>query len=118
MTAYTFGLTSLETGRLLGEAIVCPQARYVSVAWRGAGRLDRKFVHAASWTRIERELADGWPNGIVDTRSAVGETLIADRVAVVVQLVSKTIIAGLPADIVRILDARLQSPPEEGGTRQ
>ena len=58
MTAYLFTITSLETGRQLGAALIAPQARYASIAWRGASRLARPFVTPENWREIEREVTD------------------------------------------------------------
>jgi hypothetical protein len=36
LRAITFAISDLATGRGLALALVCPEARYASIAWRGA----------------------------------------------------------------------------------
>jgi hypothetical protein len=49
MRALTFALSQLDTGRGLGHALICADARYASIAWLGAERLDRRFVELGDW---------------------------------------------------------------------
>ena len=71
MTAYVFTITSLETGRRLGAAVLCPQARYASIAWHGAPRPSRPFVLPMGWLAIERELGEQLPAGPLPTTSPI-----------------------------------------------
>jgi hypothetical protein len=65
VSAHHFLLTHVETGVITGHALVCAEARYASVRWKGADRLDRRFVAAPAWKPIERELREGWSKGLV-----------------------------------------------------
>ena len=56
MTAFTFVLTSLETGTAVGFALVCVEAHYASVRWLGADRLDRCLDSPANWDVIAQEV--------------------------------------------------------------
>jgi hypothetical protein len=78
MTAHHFLLTHLETGALVGQALVCAEARYASVRWKGAERLDRRFVPAPAWKAIEVEVRDGWSKGLVAVESAVFATVVPE----------------------------------------
>jgi len=49
MRAMTFALSDLAIGRGLGHELICADARYASVAWIGADRLDRRFFDPAAW---------------------------------------------------------------------
>jgi len=52
VTAYRFTLTSRRTGSLEGVAVVCLDARYLSVQWAGAPRITRRHVTPAQWKEI------------------------------------------------------------------
>jgi hypothetical protein len=43
LSAITFAIRDLATSRRLALALICPEARYASIAWRGAERLDRRY---------------------------------------------------------------------------
>ena len=57
MTATTFTLT--EADRVVGLGLICVEARYASVNWAGADRLDRLHPSTDQWTEIKRLMADG-----------------------------------------------------------
>jgi hypothetical protein len=59
----TFTLNSLETGRRLGGAVVCPGGGYASVWWQGTPRPARRHAALATWREIEGELSVGLPPG-------------------------------------------------------
>lgn len=111
MTAHHFVLTSLETGAMLGQALICPEARYASVRWKGADRLDRRFVPALSWKAIERELQDGWPKGLVAVGSTVFLTIVpkGHRGSLQVQFRAGPPIDAVPAAAAQALDGYLNA---------
>jgi len=62
MRAHRLDLRSKLSGDLEGVALVCFDARYASVRWRGADRLERRHAPAAMWKALEpvlRSLAIG-----------------------------------------------------------
>jgi hypothetical protein len=57
--AWAFSLTHLETGDVLGIAMVCAEARYLTALWANGQRF-RHFATLEDWQTIERELYDGF----------------------------------------------------------
>jgi len=110
MTALTFTLADLATGRGLAHAIICFEARYASVAWLGETRLDRKFVERADWRMLELALVVGLPNTSVESTHIVQRILVpADRrSSVLVQWAAKMPLDVAPARVAEILDAWLR----------
>ena len=54
--AFSFTLTDFETGRLLGLALVSPEARYASVLAAGGNRLDQRHALPSHWKELEVDL--------------------------------------------------------------
>lgn len=115
MTAYHFVLAELESGRVAGHALICPEARYCSVRWwRRADRLDRRFVHGAGWRQLGAELVDqDWPKGYVEPTSAIGAAIVpADmRRSLSIQHVSDPSVVARNADAAQALDHYLLAQP-------
>ena len=114
MTAHTFLIVDLVTGRRLGGGVVCPEARYASLLRTSADRPDRRFVPVTAWLTIEKELQ--WlDNGPVDADSALSRALLGERRthSLALQRLSQMPIEGEPAETGRKLDALLRSllPP-------
>src|SRR5260221_11083467 len=86
----TFALSDLATGRGLGLALVCPEVRYASVAWRGADWLDRRHAPLTLWKEIEYEMQVGVPPGPLESTSAFVVVLLDPerRRSVMVQYVN------------------------------
>ena len=53
---FTFTLTDFETGRLLGLALACPEARYASVLAVGSDRFERRHALPSHWKELEVDL--------------------------------------------------------------
>jgi hypothetical protein len=53
LRAITFAITDLALGRRLALALICPEARYASIACRGAERLDRRCGTPGSGSRLK-----------------------------------------------------------------
>lgn len=113
MTAVTYVITALETGRRLGHALVCVEARYASVRWSGDTRLDRRFGAPATWRSVAAEQAPGFDAGPLSADSGVVQLLIDDgrRRSVAVQYVSAVPITAAPEDVVGQLDRQLRQLP-------
>ena len=62
MTAVTFTIRTRERGQLVGQAVLCVQARYASVMRSISPYPDRKFATIEQWKAIERELDDTLPS--------------------------------------------------------
>jgi hypothetical protein len=113
MRAIAFVLVQLATGRPARWAVICLEARYASVLWLGAGRLDRRHALPAVWKAVAAEIALGIPPGPIDRSSALAGLLGADRSDVALQYVSAQPIAvDNPSAVVLALDSllRLSAP--------
>lgn len=92
---------------MVGQALVCVEARYASIRWKGAPRLDRRFVDAARWRPIERELRDGWTKGLVSPDSVVFVALLAERRSLQLQFMTSPPIEAEPLTASAVLDGYL-----------
>jgi hypothetical protein len=109
VTAWTFALSSLETGRLVGLAVLCFEARYASVALVGAEHLERRHASPRAWKDIGQELAFGIPPGPLPRSSAIGRLLTGGAASIVLQyLNTRPVDAVAPADVVGTLDTLLK----------
>ncbi len=79
MTIHVFTIRQLETGRLVGQAVVCAPARYASVLWHGAERPDRRFAALAEWQAIDRELALQLPPEPLESTNPIVVLLARER---------------------------------------
>lgn len=115
MTATAFLIVDLVTGRRLGGAVVAPEARYCSRLLAGAERLDRRFVPAPAWPKVERELAELHSGPPVDSDSAVSVAVLGDRRthSQALQRLHATPVAGEPGEVASKLDQLVRSllPP-------
>lgn len=109
ISAWTFALLSSIAGETLGLAMICPEARYVTIAWKG-GRFERRHAGPALWRSIEADLLTGFPGGVVPKVSAVTSVLAGSRAAVidVGQLHALPVTIGEPSDAVTALDGALR----------
>jgi hypothetical protein len=99
LRAITFAITDLATGRHLALALICPEARYASVAWRGAERLDRRYGTPEQWKQIEMDLQVGLPSVPLESTSWMVDVLLDPnrRRGLVVQHMSV-----LPIEVERV----------------
>jgi|SRR5579862_1172908 len=106
--AVTFALTSLETGRLVGFAAVCAEARYASVAWHGANRLERRHAAPAAWKAVEQEFALGLAAGPIERATVLANLVAGGRPDIVMQYVSvESVEVASPGEVANVLDAFL-----------
>lgn len=115
MTAFAFAIRRLETGQLVGQAVLCAEARYCSVLWRGARRPDRRFAAVDAWKAILAQLGEQLAPGPLDRDSAIQQLLCGrDRAAgLVVQYLWQEPIDKAPADVPLELDQRLAMVQQE-----
>jgi hypothetical protein len=107
VTAVLFAIMHLETGRQAGTALVCPDARYASVQWVGADRLDRRLASPALWQGVIVETMPGFDAGPLERGSAIARLLV-DRSDLVVQYVwARPLEDVAPASVAAMLDALL-----------
>lgn len=76
MIAHHFLISSESGLKLLGHALLCPAARYASVRWREADRLDRRIVPPDAWPNVVAELKNGWTKGIAPRESVTYAAMI------------------------------------------
>lgn len=107
--AFTFTLTDLETGRLLGLALVCPEARYASVLAVGSPQFDRRHALPSHWKELEVDLKR-LPAGPLERSSTVVRLLLdVDRRSnVVVQALTGMPADGEPERSAQLLDTLLR----------
>jgi len=117
MTAYVFTISSLETGRTLGAAVVAPQARYASIAWRGAARIERWFLPPASWLAVERAGAEQLEAGPLPHDSPFVQALRLPNDQVLQYLSVEPVGAAGGLIHVEVLDARLRAAAAAFGAR-
>jgi len=110
MTALTFGIASLSTGAGLGYGMICFEARYASVAWFGADRLDRRVVMRSEWRMLELALQVGIPDTPLQSTHVVPWILVAAdrRASVLVQRVADLRVAVEHARVAETLDGWLR----------
>jgi len=102
--AHRFDLRSKVSGESEGVAVVCADARYASVRWRGAERLSRLHAPPSAWKTVEpllRALALG------DAAPPAVATLIAPERQLVVVCISAHTISAAPFDVTAALDGLL-----------
>lgn len=109
LTVFTFSLTDLDSGRSLGQAVICLDARYIAIQWQGAERLDRRYARLAEWAEIKAQLGLGLTPGPLDRHSAIAGFLTHDTSAVVQYVSQEPIRIERPEDAVNKLDARLRN---------
>ena len=79
MTAYTFTLRTRERGQLVGQAVLCLEARYVSVTWTTSPYPDRRFATPAQWKAIQSDLDMKLPAAPLEDQSAIVQVMVGDR---------------------------------------
>lgn len=107
----TLVLRSLETGRTLARALVCPRVQYASIWWIRGNRIDRRFATAEAWRALEMELRPGLDAGPLPREAAVVEVLLEpdQRSGITVQyLVREDLDVSGPEHAARALDAQLR----------
>jgi hypothetical protein len=94
VTATIFRLHRLDSGRQLGWALLCPEARYGSLALDEVAELVRRFGVARTWLEVEHELSLGLNPGPLPADGPIAQLLVGDAArAVVVQYVTVQMIA-------------------------
>lgn len=110
LDALTLVIKDLETGRVRGHALVCPNAGYASVLLLGQDRIDRRFASVAQFNAIKQEIGDGLEPGPLD-RFTVLVKLIAGDSGAIVQYVNRMPLEAenRPGAAATALDAHLRA---------
>jgi hypothetical protein len=116
LTAHTFTLTSLETGTLIGLALVAPEARYCSLFARRVPRLQRRYPSPRLWRAIEQELQPGLDASLWPADSALVRALDVTR-SVAVRYLSGMDVAVPAVGAADVLDRTLTQQAAAAGMR-
>jgi hypothetical protein len=111
VTAVTFTIKTRERGHLVGQAVLCVEARYASVMRTTSPYPDRKFATIEQWKALERELDDKLPTTPLDDTSAIVRVLLGEKAyQVSLQYLSQEPIpeGTRPDQVVVELDQRLR----------
>ena len=111
LRAITFTFTSLETGSLLGAAVLAPAARYASVHLAGAPMITRKFLSPSLWQQAEQEISVGLNPGPLPAKGAIAQALASSEFVVIHYLHAQDVAVERPELTVQALDALLRSEP-------
>lgn len=76
MTAYTFTIRMRELNQVVAQAVICDEARYASVWWKGQTRTIRQFLAPEDWKAVEHELDHKMPSAALEDDSAIARALI------------------------------------------
>jgi len=114
VTAIRFVLAALDTGRLVAHAVIATDARYCSIAWIGAGRLERRYLTGPEWLDIEREIERQLPPTPLPKTSPIVVALLdfSKRSSVAVQYLTTLPIEAAPGEVVAVLDGMLRQEAE------
>lgn len=108
MTGVLFTIT--EAGRVVGLGLVCAEARYCSVRWAGADRLDRCHLAANDWPLVGAIFKDGMSTRPLEASNVIAATLTAGRPGVAVQWLARLPVeAAEPSTVSANLDRLLRS---------
>lgn len=111
-TVHTFAMHSRENGRPVGQAVICPEARYLSVKWAVYASAERRIPTTDEWTTITEELDATLPSAELTPSGPIVKTLGGDRAELVSvrYLDQQRLPANLPADVLLDeFDRRLRS---------
>jgi hypothetical protein len=106
----TFALSDLLTG--VGRlALICPDARYASIASQGHDRIERRFGTPADWREVASMLTLGLEPGPLPGDHVMSRMLVDERQrkATTVQYVSSQPMAFEPGTAAAVLDAHLRA---------
>lgn len=104
--AWRFALVDSD-GALKGGALVCPDARYLSVMWVGSSRFDRRHAAAKAWPLIQGEVKVP-ALGADLSASTTAAHLIAGDTGARVRMMGLSLITERPHELAAALDSRLR----------
>jgi len=93
----------------LGAAVLCPEVRYASIAWRRASRLDRRFARPETWRAILEQYQRGLSPEPLPTDSAIAQLFAVPDVLPlsIAHVRTDPVEAASPAETVTRLDQQL-----------
>ena len=75
LRTWAFAINLIQSNTAVAQALICPEARYVSVRWQD-GRLDRRHVSALLWPALEQELTRDLAAEPVSRSSMISTVLV------------------------------------------
>jgi len=114
MIAITFTIRTRERRQLVGQVVICLDARYASVLWTTSPYPDRKFATIDQWKAIQSELDMKLAAGPLDDQSMIVQVLVGERASgvSVEYLNQEPLPAGTrPDQVIVQLDQRLRQLP-------
>ena len=124
LTAWSFVVSELLSGRRIGQAVLSPQARYASAVAAGshprlglslerpeASRIDRLHLSPRQWQDVEAQIALGLEPGPLDGASPIAVAISGDHAKdVIIQyVVQHTLQIERPEDAAAVLDEKLRA---------
>jgi hypothetical protein len=109
MMAMASALTALESGRRVGHAVMCAEARYVCVQLAGVDRPERRFIRAQDWPALDHAVSETLQAGPLPVDGAISSALLPPdkrRSTVVQYLYAQPVVDG--PDVAVRLDALLR----------
>jgi hypothetical protein len=93
----------------LGGAVICPDVRYASIAWRRAARLDRRFARPETWRDVIEQFRLGLPTTALPETSPIARLLSAPDVLTlsVTHVQTAPVRPATPGETVTRLDRQL-----------
>jgi len=109
MTAYTFTIRLREKSQVVGQAVLCAEARYVSVWWTSPPRVDRRFATPTQWLRIINELDAKLPANPLEDTSTIVQVLVGEHAPrFLIQYLTAEPIEEAPERVTPVLEQRLR----------
>jgi hypothetical protein len=113
LTAVTFAVTN-PNAETIGLAVLCVEARYASMRWRGVDRVDRRFASPAEWKDMEHQLKMGLSTKPLPPAGVFARVLTGGGPDRIVRWLNvTTITVDDPAMAVQAFDAHLKRQPVE-----
>ena len=107
--AWTFVVTSLDTGRSLALGLICPDAEFVGLSSCASETKapvpEHRQLTPDAWRDLRHELSLGLSSTPVARASAIHQALAGDANALTIQYLSNQLIALAPPDeVAAVLD--------------
>lgn len=110
LRTWAFAIHFNESSTPVAQAVICPDAKYVSVRWKD-GRLDRRHIPPALWPDLEAELTIDLRANPVSRSSMISTVLVGSMGALmyVAFLEMQSIHVKRPEDAESALDTATRS---------
>ena len=79
MQARIFVITHRDSRKVAGGALVALEARYTTVCYFDAPRLDRRFANSEHWKEMRHAFSVGLPTTPLPPQESLSQVLLGDR---------------------------------------